>query len=572
MATPIVRPGPNDLMSAPGTQLDVLWNDLCDVVAATEDRSAASAAEIAAHVVASAPHVGHATLSDLASSIAAHEASPLHALAQRRSGPQIAVIGDSLAYGYDVIWSVPCASPTQVPTAGVFVHCRGAEDEVSLGGTGTLEVNADGLARWAAPADTPGPWVPALGKRLLPSGSDRKGLYVFFWAQPSQAATLSVVLAAYRTAWDTGHMSGGGSLATCIRSALGAAGGRVVNLGAGGAQASHVLGLQGYFADVAGVPGFDVICCGTNSVAVGIAGEAIAADIVSLLTQRTALGRKVVVLGISPRYQSGSTPLSDAQQAAARLVNATLCAWCETMVSESRFVDPVTLLQDPNFGDFRPGPQLLKDEVHWGYAAIQKIGPAVVGALQELGAALKERVPEPPVWKDGGYGRMLGSSGTAGAGTTTVGGLPTGWTSHNTGACLSTIEVVTSPTHQRRALDVIYSSAGGAGQYARVYSAQMSLSTFGIAPGDPVRVYAQIEVVEASSTDTLIVQCVFVGASGKMVQLSAGAVLGVHRLSSGGIRVPAGTTGLQFFVYALCSSATTGRLRVCDICVAAGNG
>ena len=563
----IPRPTAQTKRNAPGFEGHALQNQVAEEIEAIQAAIGVSGSAV--------PGTIEKRLTDIPASISAavtaHAESTMHTLAHVKPGQQIAMIGDSQARGYRIAWSVPCTAPLSVPTSGVYVHCLGAEDEATLAGTGTLEVTADGMARWTAPGDSPGQWTLAtIGDHVLPSSSPKKGLHVLFWRRPTVNATINVALANYRTAYDTGHMSGGGALATWIESALGVSSFRVINLGAGGAKADDILGMEDWYAAEAPGPGFDVVVGGTNSVANNVSGAAIAADMLSLLNKRLMLQRKLVVVGIAPRFKTGTTPLDSGQQEALRYVNKALRTWCEVHISDARYVDPIPLLQDPAFADLRPAQSMLKDEVHFAAEGVQRVGPPVVAALQDLGAALYASVPDMPDWMDCGVGRMLGNSGTAGVGTTTVGGLPTGWTSHNTPNCTSTIEVVGCSTHQRRALDMAYASSGGSGQYARAYSSQIALSVLGLSVGNQICFYAQIESISVGPADTVVVQCSFVGATGKLIQLSAGAATGVHRIRSSPIKIPVATTHLQFFVYALCgSSATTGRVKVSDICVTA---
>lgn len=51
----IPRPGPTDHQDSPGLELDLLWDQLCDLAEATDIAATA-------HIAASAPHAGHATI------------------------------------------------------------------------------------------------------------------------------------------------------------------------------------------------------------------------------------------------------------------------------------------------------------------------------------------------------------------------------------------------------------------------------------------------------------------------------------------------------------------------------
>lgn len=539
----------------------------------TQASAAASgtASALAQHAAAAAPHSGHSTPSSVAAAIEVHEMSPLHTTAMHVSGAEIAFIGDSQAYGYWTEWGIPVASPGSVPTSGVYVALRGAEDECALSGTGQLEVLQNGSARWTAPGDTAGPWtICGVGKYILPSGSANKGLHVFFWRPPEVTSTISVVLQSYRTAYDVGHMSGGGSLIAMVMSALGASNITLKNLATGGAKSGDVEGMIGYFVSAAGGPGYDVIVVGTNDIAmVSPVGLDIWSSIEALLTARLAIGRRVVFVGIGARFASGTTPLSVAQQNALMFVNGEAAKFCDDRPSQCRFVDALAMLADAAYADCRPYSGVLRDEVHYGYSGIVPVGGAVIDALRELGADTRPRTPERPAWNDlQTYGRMLGNSGTPGAGTTTVGGIPTGWSSSNTASVTTTIEVVLVEGGSRRGVDIAYASSGGSSQYGRVFASESSLSALNMAVGDYIEFYGQIRVITAASGDQIVAQLVFVGAPGKIVQLAAGAVVATSRLHSPRVRIPTGTTALQLFIYCLpAAGISSGRAVVSHLAV-----
>jgi hypothetical protein len=163
---------------------------------------------------------------------------------------------------------------------------------------------------------------------------------------------------------------------------------------------------------------------------------------------------------------------------------------------------------------------------------------------------------------------MLGNSGTPGAGTTTVGGIPTGWSSSNTANVTTTIEVVLVEGGSRRGMDIAYASSGGSSQYGRFFAPQSTLSALGLAVGDHIEFYGQITVITAASGDQIVAQLVFVGATGKIVQLDAGAVVATSRLHSPRVRIPTGTTALQLFIYCLpAAGISSGRAVVSHLAV-----
>ena len=111
MATPIARPGPDDLMSDPGKELDVLWGELCNVVAATEDRSVESAAEIAAHEQSADPHPQYVT------------AERFEAVARSAGAMYVATPMASITSGLVYLYAHPAQQPghAQVGQKEVYV-------------------------------------------------------------------------------------------------------------------------------------------------------------------------------------------------------------------------------------------------------------------------------------------------------------------------------------------------------------------------------------------------------------------------------------------------------------------
>lgn len=478
----------------------------------------------------------------------------------------IAFIGDSLAAGYYYEWSLAVSSPSAIPTSGLYINFRGGESSTTTGGSGSFEV--DSVARqmrWTSPGDTPGPWtVITQGKFTLQSGTTNKGLFLYVWAVPTASATVTITFAGFLNYNESHHLVSKGSLPSWVSSRFSSAN-EVFWLGTGGAKSSDVLGLLPYYNSVTTGPGFDVVAVGTNSVANAIAGIVIAQEIIDLVTGRLQIGRKVVVVGIPARYVSGSTPMSAGMLTELLTANDLVRAWCSTN-SGTRFVDAYSATVASSYTDGRPETNYLSDEVHFAALAVQKVGALVVDALISLGVCDSVSFPESQGWIDfSTRGRMLGTGGTAGTRTTSVGGIPTGWTSSNTANVNSTMEVEIFADHNRRCVDVQYASSGGSGQYARLFISSITLATLGLAVGDTIECYAQMQVVSAGVGDNSYAQFLLIGASDGM-QLSVGNVVGNHMLRSPPRKIPAGTTAIQLMLYcAPANAVSSGRVKFGDI-------
>ena len=105
--TTLPRPGPLDTLDGPGTELDLLWAQLCDLAEATDLASST-------HIAASAPHSGHATPSDLAAAISTHESEsnphPQYPIASRVTS--LEAFTASLAGAFSYVQTITAASTT----------------------------------------------------------------------------------------------------------------------------------------------------------------------------------------------------------------------------------------------------------------------------------------------------------------------------------------------------------------------------------------------------------------------------------------------------------------------------
>ena len=481
----------------------------------------------------------------------------------------VAFIGDSQAAGLYYTWGVSVSSPSTYPNAAGRVHFRGGDDGVTLSGTGTFTFSkATGMMSWAAPGESAGtPIVCSLGFSKVESSSSNKALHIYVLAIPTTDASVPVTFLGIRTAHNTGNISGRASLSNIVETeffnTL-----SILRLAAGGSLSSDCPVLLPYFQLAANGIGYDVIVTGTNDIANGISGSSIVSNVTTLVTGRLNQGRKIVLVGIGARYQTGTTPIAAGYLTELIAANKGFSDLSDTYKGGVVYVDAFSMLVDPAYSDGRPAANLLSDEVHWGAGAIAKIGPEVIKALKILGAPTTPRfVTDGDLnWSDfNGVGWLYGSGGTVGTNITSVSGLPAGITSGATATASAAIELSSFADHGRRMLTMTYTSTG-ASQYARFFCSSVSLATLGLAVGDTIQVYADVEVVSCGSSDNIYVSFPLVGTS-YALELDVGNVVGRSRVLSPRVKIPAGTTGIQFLFYMATSAVTSGVVKAGDFLI-----
>lgn len=481
----------------------------------------------------------------------------------------VAMIGDSLAAGLYYTWGVSVATPSGYPNGAGRVHFRGGDDGVTLSGTGTFTFSAEsGLMSWAAPGDSAGNPMPCvLGFSRLESATPGMALHLYVLSIPAADASVSVVFSGIRTAHNSGNIAGKSSLANWVESEF-ANTLRVLRIACGGSLTSDCVALLPYYKATAPGLGYDVVVTGTNDITNGVGSASIIANVSSLVTSRISEGRKVVLVGIGARYQTGTTPIVAGYLTALLEANTAFATLADAHKGSMVYVDAYNLLTDPAYGDGRPAANMLADEVHWGAGAIAKIGPEVIRALRLLGAPTTPRFVADGAlnWSDfSNTGWLYGSGGTVGANTTSVSGLPANVYSGATASASAAVELGNFSDHGRRLLTLTY-SASGASQYSRIFSSSVALAALGLAVGDTFQFYADIEVVSCGSTDNIYAQCLLSGTAFGL-ELHAGNIVGRHRMYSPPVKIPAGTTGLQWYVYIASSATTSGVVNAGDFLV-----
>lgn len=482
----------------------------------------------------------------------------------------IAFIGDSLAAGLYYTWGVSVATPSGYPNGAGRVHFRGGDDGVTLSGTGTFTFSAEsGLMSWAAPGDSAGVPMPCvLGFSRLESATPGMALHLYVLAIPVADASVSVVFSGSRTTHNTGSISGNASLANLVESQFSNTL-RVLRIACGGSWSSDCVELLPYYKAAAPGIGYDVIVTGTNDIANGVGSASIIANVSRLVTSRISEGRKVVLVGIGARYQAGTTPIVAGYLTALLEANKAFATLADAYKSSMVYVDAYNLLTDPAYGDGRPASNMLADYVHWGAGAIAKIGPEVIRALQLLGAPTTPRFVADGAlnWSDfSNTGWLYGSGGTVGANTTSVSGLPANVSSSASASASAAVELGNFSDHGRRLLTLTY-SASGATQYSRIFSTNsVALAALGLAVGDTIQFYADIEVVSCGPSDAIYALCLLNGTAYGL-EVDAGNIVGRHRMLSPPVKIPAGTTGLQWYVYIASSATTSGQVKAGDFLV-----
>lgn len=481
----------------------------------------------------------------------------------------VAFIGDSLAAGLYYTWGVSVVTPSGYPNGAGRVHFRGGDDGVTLSGTGTFAFSAaTGLMSWTAPGDSAGAPMPCvLGFSRLESATPGMALHLYVLAIPTADASVSVTFSGIRTNHNSGSISGRASLANLVESEF-ANTLSVLRIAGGGSWSLDCVALLPYYKAAASGIGYDVIVTGTNDIANGVGSASITDNVSSLVTSRISEGRKVVLVGIGARYQTGTTPIVAGYLTALLEANRAFAALADRYKGSMVYVDAYNLLTDPAYGDGRPAANMLADEVHWGAGAIAKIGPEVIRALKLLGAPTTPRfVADGDLnWSDfSNTGWLYGSGGTVGANTTSVSGLPANVTSGASATASAAVELGNFSDHGRRLLTLTY-SASGASQYSRVFSNSVSLAALGLAVGDTIQFYADIEVVSCGSSDQIYGLCLLSGTS-YALEVDAGNIVGRHRLLSPPLKIPAGATGLQWYVYIASSATTSGVVKAGDLLV-----
>lgn len=489
-----------------------------------------------------------------------------HLLISNRS---VAFIGDSLAAGLHYTWGVAVSSPSAYPNSAGRIHFRGGDDGVTLAGTGLFVFNSlSGTMRWSAPGDSFGPETTcSLGFTKLESATANMALHLYVLAIPTADSSIAVTFSGIRTTHNTGSISGRASIANLIESEF-ANTLSIVRLACGGSLASDCSVLLPYFKSAAPGVGYDVIVTGTNDIANGVGSASIISSVTSLVLNRLVEGRKIVLVGIGARYQTGTTPISAGYLSSLIATNKGFADLADTYKGGVVYVDAFNMLVDPANSDGRPAANLLYDEVHWGAGAIAKIAPEVIKALKLLGAPTSPRfVADGDInWYDfNGVGWLYGSGGVVGANTTSGSGLPASTNSAATATASATVDIGTFSDHGRRLITIVYTSTG-ASQYARLYTSSISLGSIGLAVGDTIQFYADIEVVSCGSSDNIYAQCLLMGTSFGL-ELDVGNIPGRHRFTSPPVKIATGTTALQWLVYCASSSVTSGTVKVGDLLV-----
>lgn len=506
----------------------------------------------------------------------AAELAAINAAAAPNVLPTIALIGDSRVTSYWVTTPLAFVSPIGNPVQGVNVELRGAEGQATPGGTGALETTSAGMVRWTAPSDAPGPWTQAVvGRMTLASGTPGKGFTAIFWQIPSVSTTISVTLAASVGHNLSGWLYNRHGIMPSVESEF-ALVANVVRLGAGGSRVSDCVNLIPWYAREADGSGYDVFCCGTNSISNNVALETMTASAATILNDRLLRGRKIVIIGETARYTAAtSNPLISSQLQLLIGYNKFLREFALARPASCRYVDAFALTADPSFSDGRPAAGMLYDAQHYGLGAGKAVGSAVVAALKSLGLSSVPVFPSRVAGGANGWnafndvGYFFGTSGTVGANITSVGGIPDWYSSSGTANAAATWEkVVISDDHQTTALRCTYSSTAAAGQYTRVYGSSMSalsLASLGLVAGDVIQYYVDITVESCGPDDTIYSLCYLTGASGA-ARVDAASAPGRYRLFSPPITILPGGTALlyHFRIDTSATAASSGSVLFAD--------
>jgi hypothetical protein len=483
----------------------------------------------------------------------------------------IAIIGDSRARNNFYDWNVTVSTPSSVPSNGQFIQYLGVQGGGETSGTGLYEYNhATGQHRWTYTGDADGAWQPALvGKSLLESGAANKGLRVMIWAPLTADISQAITLSASRTNHTASFaINQNGLFATLKSEYFGDA--EIVQLGAGGCRTRDLETMIPYYAREAGGAGVDVVFCGTNDITNNVTSATMIAAMTNMFSSRLAIGRRLVIIGEHARWGTNTTTPMTAGQIAVLL---EYNAWLESFAADNpevvAYVDTLTLTQDPEYSDLRPigsgngGPLMLYDAVHPGAGFRSVVHPVVISAIERFIVPTQRRAAKKSgdIVDFGTMSWLPGTNGTVASGTSTT-GVPTNVSVSQSENVTSTFEKTYLRSQPGTALEITYTSTGGASQYARAIGATVDIATLGLAVGDWVQAEAIIEIDSCDLSDLIESHITYIGRTIRAT-INPGTLPGTYRMVSVPHQVPLGTTGatIRIDITPNSAAASSGKVR-----------
>ena len=500
--------------------------------------------------------------------------APLPVLASVAFAKSVAFIGDSRVYDAEYEWkNVTFADTLGLPLSVGF--CTGQGITADSTGGGSLEYRAsDANLRWTAPGDTAGPWTPMhAGWNLLESAEAGKGVRIGvrqMTGLPGTNRTVVVsVTGAPQNAWNAYGF-----------------GARMMNalrwrnlapkfLGLGGNTSAQVIEQLPWLEQQASGPGYDVIQLGTNDISGSVAIETITANLTNVYDARPAAGRTLVLIGEPDRWgEAAGVPLTSEQRALLDGVNSFMASYAAT--HGCVFVDSFALTADAGSSDRRPASWVMRDHVHYSALGAQAIGEAAAMALAASVGFGPQRGSDDTSNLLGSAGFMAGTTGTASsAGVTGV--APTGWTVTRAIGTDATAAVSVSDRADGvlgRSFQIDSSAASGS-NLIQTALGNRTLATLGLAVGDEVFIESEVDISDVVGG---LIECdayvLFTGAS-PATSLRCLRVVGttdrqgpeVSIRRSPRMRIPAGTTGLRYFVWIRTAGSAAAAVRIASAAI-----
>lgn len=469
----------------------------------------------------------------------------------------LAFIGDSrVRYGYEYWSRVAGTSDAK----GLRIDWLGTGPASAQATTGVFEYRAsDKSARWTAPGDTAGPWVPLqVGEMKFESGSVDQWLRVVVLSLlrlPTTDKTVAIQtysLISSTTRWSSVTVDVCSRLKKHRRT-------DVARLGAGGARTDDCVELLPWYERMAGGPGVDVIRLGANNISsFPLEYTTAIAEARKIFDARRKLGRKLVICGEPARWGvDTSTAITADQLTALHAINAAYRAYAAEFYADCRYVDLYAISRDPDYLDGRPAAGVLKDPVHDSDSGAELFGAAVYAALQSLG--LRDDLPPAEDVTDKTLTWMTGTGGTAS--TSTTGPVPTSWIVRRiTGtSAVNVASIVGFPDRNGRRIQVDVTTGEGVNRI-EVYSSTLTLEDLELAVGDAVEISADIEIL--SGTPDLVEVFPYIVGTNRRASMFLPKKVGRYVQCGVPIQIMPTDTGISLKVYVDVPANSTASFRV----------